>query len=158
MTGTCFSNILDFAAINGWVIYKEVIGTKIKRRDYILNLAEELRKTYASSKRATLSDFPPGTDDGPTASSRKSKHCRLNRCRNKTIYISCDAKRTSVDVKHFSCGAENTPRKISKSPWEMEQQRLRNLLASVSSDSEDDEAAGTDDNFLDDVEHFKERS
>ncbi|GBM36394.1 hypothetical protein AVEN_234785-1 [Araneus ventricosus] len=40
----------------------------------------------------------------------------------------------------------------------MEQQRLRNLLASVSSDSEDDEAAGTDDNFLDDDEHFEERS
>ncbi|GBM36391.1 hypothetical protein AVEN_234782-1 [Araneus ventricosus] len=94
MTGTCLSNILDLADINGWVINNEIIGTKIKRRDYILNLAEELRKNYASSKRATLSDFTPSTDDGPTASSRKSKQCKLNQCRNKTIYISWDAKRS----------------------------------------------------------------
>lgn len=47
---------------------------------------------------------------------------------------------------------------MSKSPWEMEQQRLRHLLASVSSDSEDDEVAGTDNTFSDDDEYFEECS
>lgn len=37
----------------------------------------------------------------------------------------------------------------------MEQQRLRNLLSSVSSHSEDDEAKDTDDNFLGDDGHFE---
>lgn len=48
--------------------------------------------------------------------------------------------------------------KVSKSPCEMEQQRSRNILNSVSSDSKDDEVPGTDDNFLDDNEHIKKRS
>ncbi|GBM75717.1 hypothetical protein AVEN_92721-1 [Araneus ventricosus] len=87
-----FFNILDLAAINAWVICKEVVGTKIKRRDYILNLADELRNNYVPCKTSTLSDFTPGTDDGPTVSSRKSKQCQINRCRNKTMNICCDSK------------------------------------------------------------------
>ncbi|GBM73729.1 hypothetical protein AVEN_532-1 [Araneus ventricosus] len=32
---------------SAWVIYKEVVGTKTKRRDYILNFADELRNNYS---------------------------------------------------------------------------------------------------------------
>ncbi|GBM59781.1 hypothetical protein AVEN_6655-1 [Araneus ventricosus] len=57
-----FFNILNLAAINAWIIYKEVVGTKYKRRDYILNLAnsDELRNNYVSSKTSTLPNFTPG--------------------------------------------------------------------------------------------------
>lgn len=46
---------------------------------------------------------------------------------------------------------------MTKSSWEIELQRLQNLLASVSSYSEADETKITDDNFLKDNEHFAER-
>ncbi|GBL74174.1 hypothetical protein AVEN_231057-1 [Araneus ventricosus] len=88
-----FFNILDLATINAWVIFKEVVGTKIKRRDYILNLVDELRNNYVPSKTSTLSDFSPGIDDGPTASRRKSKQCQINSCRNKIMNICCDFKK-----------------------------------------------------------------
>ncbi|GBM27350.1 hypothetical protein AVEN_120939-1 [Araneus ventricosus] len=87
-------NILDLAAINAWVICKKIVGTKIKRHGYILNLADKLRNNYVPSKTFTLSDFTPGTDDGSTASSRKNKQCQINRCRNKTMNICCESKKS----------------------------------------------------------------
>ncbi|GBM22628.1 hypothetical protein AVEN_177568-1 [Araneus ventricosus] len=56
-----FFNIHDLVALNACVIYKEVVGTKIKRRNYILNLADELRNNYVSSKTSMSSDFTPGS-------------------------------------------------------------------------------------------------
>ncbi|GBM31335.1 hypothetical protein AVEN_197825-1 [Araneus ventricosus] len=65
-----FSNILDSAAINDWVIYKEAFVVKIiKRRDYILNLADELRNNYVCYEKSTLSYFSPGQ---PTAQARNN--------------------------------------------------------------------------------------
>ncbi|GBL74843.1 hypothetical protein AVEN_243692-1 [Araneus ventricosus] len=84
---------LYLAAINAWIIHKEITGIKIKRRDYILNLADELPTNYVSSKTSTLSDFTSGADDAPTTSSRKRKQFQINQCRKKTMNISCDCKR-----------------------------------------------------------------
>ncbi|GBM46827.1 hypothetical protein AVEN_132488-1 [Araneus ventricosus] len=75
MAGTRFFQ-QDLAAINAWVIYKEVVGRKMKRCDYILNLADEQRNNYVASNTSTLSDFTPGTDDGPIALSKKRKAMR----------------------------------------------------------------------------------
>ncbi|GBM75506.1 hypothetical protein AVEN_42998-1 [Araneus ventricosus] len=80
-----FFNILDLAAINAWVIYKEIVGTKIKNRNHILNLDDQLQKNCVPSKTSTLSTFTPSTDDGPTASSRKRKQRQINRHCNKTM-------------------------------------------------------------------------
>ncbi|GBM53409.1 hypothetical protein AVEN_73438-1 [Araneus ventricosus] len=96
-----FCNILNLAAINAWVIYKEIDGAKIKRLDDILNLADELQNNYVSSKTSTLSDFTPGTDNRPSASSRKRKQCHINRCRNKTVNICCDSKKS--DCSSCTC-------------------------------------------------------
>lgn len=89
-----FFNVLDLAAINAWIIYKETTGIKIKRRDYILNSADELRKNYVSSKTSPLSDFTPGTDNTSTISSRKLKQCQISQCRNKTKNIFSDCKKS----------------------------------------------------------------
>ncbi|GBM22082.1 hypothetical protein AVEN_258909-1 [Araneus ventricosus] len=72
-----FFNILYLASINAWAIYKEVVGTKFKRPDYILNLADELLNNYVPAETSTLSNFTPGADDGPNPSSRKSKQCQI---------------------------------------------------------------------------------
>ncbi|GBN55432.1 hypothetical protein AVEN_201001-1 [Araneus ventricosus] len=61
------------AAINDHVFYKEITTMKIKRHDYILNLADELQNNYVSNKISTLSHFTPGRDDGATTSSKKRK-------------------------------------------------------------------------------------
>ena len=37
-------NILDFASINSWILFKCVIGTKISRCNFIESLAEEMRE------------------------------------------------------------------------------------------------------------------
>lgn len=47
---------------------------------------------------------------------------------------------------------------MSISPWEIEQKCLWNLLTSVTSNSEDDDALTTYDNFQKDNEHFVELS
>ncbi|GBN87946.1 hypothetical protein AVEN_6458-1 [Araneus ventricosus] len=60
-----FFNILDIAAINAWVIYKEITGTKIKRLDYFLNLADDVQNNYVSSKTSGLSDFTDRPMAGP---------------------------------------------------------------------------------------------
>ncbi|KAK9680162.1 Transposase IS4 [Popillia japonica] len=43
-----FFNILDMAAINAWILYKEVTGTKISRHDLLFELAEELMESYTT--------------------------------------------------------------------------------------------------------------
>ena len=39
-----FYNVLDLAATNAWVLYKEAIDKRISRRKFILQLCKELRQ------------------------------------------------------------------------------------------------------------------
>ena len=48
-----FYNILDLAAINAHILYKLVIGSKISRRKYFLELSEELRSRFVEEKKLT---------------------------------------------------------------------------------------------------------
>ena len=41
-----FYNILDLAAINAWILYKETTGKNIKRKKFLFQLAEELSCEY----------------------------------------------------------------------------------------------------------------
>lgn len=41
-----FFNILDLAAINAWVLYNEITGENISRKDFLFQLAEELSTKY----------------------------------------------------------------------------------------------------------------
>ena len=41
-----FSNILDLAAINAWIIYRGVTEEKTSRHAFLCQLAEELREVY----------------------------------------------------------------------------------------------------------------
>ena len=45
-----WTNILDVAALNSWVIYKQVTEDKISRRDFILALVETLRNKYVGGR------------------------------------------------------------------------------------------------------------
>lgn len=45
-----FQNTLDFAAINAWVLYKEITNENISRRDFIRTLAEELAEPQVQKR------------------------------------------------------------------------------------------------------------
>ena len=44
-----FFYILDLTAVNAWVVYTEVTGEKISRRNFLSSLGEELSRTGNSS-------------------------------------------------------------------------------------------------------------
>ncbi|KAJ8014728.1 hypothetical protein DPEC_G00018730 [Dallia pectoralis] len=48
-----FYNLLDLAAINAHVQYKTCFEKTISRRDFIMDLAFELRENYKNAKTAT---------------------------------------------------------------------------------------------------------
>ncbi|XP_068201199.1 piggyBac transposable element-derived protein 4-like [Palaemon carinicauda] len=85
-----FYNILDFSGINAWIIYKEVTGELISRRDFILRLAEELQKTFKNihAEGNSESDADTYADANVSNTSNKRKQCQIRQCRgNKTTEI-----------------------------------------------------------------------
>lgn len=66
-------NILDIAAINSWVLYKETTLEPISRRDFILKLVEEL---VAGGKQKT---------PAPTREGNQRRKCQTSKCQNKTM-------------------------------------------------------------------------
>ncbi|XP_068233497.1 piggyBac transposable element-derived protein 4-like [Palaemon carinicauda] len=70
-----FYNILYFSGINAWIIYKEVTCELISRRDFILQLAEELQKTFknihAEGNSESDADTYADADVSNTSNKRK---------------------------------------------------------------------------------------
>ena len=46
-----FYNILDLAAINTWILYKESTGSCISRKDFLFQLSEELVSEYEMQEK-----------------------------------------------------------------------------------------------------------
>ena len=86
-----FYNILDLAAINAWVLYKEVTGKTITRQDFILQLAEELSAAYAKERQTkALSSETFGTDrETPTTAKMKRRHCQIAKCKGLKTVDTC---------------------------------------------------------------------
>ena len=55
-----FYNVMDFAVINAVIVYNEVLGTKVSRRDFLLMLIEELHKISTTD---TAEDSFDNNDD-----------------------------------------------------------------------------------------------
>lgn len=99
-----FFNILDLAAINAWIIYKECTGSNISRRDFLLRLAEELcghralqtttsdlSLTFATKLRASASK---------SASNEKIRSaCQVRMCNNNKTSNTC------AKCDKYVCGA-----------------------------------------------------
>ena len=49
-----FYNILDLACINAYMLYKKKTGDAISRRNFICQLATELREAHVQGKTAPL--------------------------------------------------------------------------------------------------------
>ena len=46
-----FFNILDLAAINAWILYKEATGIQIQRKQFLFQLAEQLSTDYRDTEK-----------------------------------------------------------------------------------------------------------
>ena len=44
-----WTNILDMAGLNSWIVFRKASGSRISRRAFILQIFEELRSAYASN-------------------------------------------------------------------------------------------------------------
>jgi uncharacterized ubiquitin-like protein YukD len=86
-----FYNILDLAAINSWILYKETTQIKISRKDFIFQLAEELRD-YAIKKVEIVPDKP-----NFERSSKSRRNCQVQAfCNRNRSTETCKKCRKSV--------------------------------------------------------------
>lgn len=77
-----FYNVLDLAAINAFVLYKDVTGTKISRRDFLLKLISELKMTDED-----CTDVSDESDSDNIPPIERLVNCQVNctgKSRNKT--------------------------------------------------------------------------
>jgi hypothetical protein len=82
-------NILDIAAINAWVIYREATKNNLSRKLFILQLMQELIGSSQQGEETNIaakSDEIP--DDDKSSLLEKRKQCRS--CRNKTAHVCCE--------------------------------------------------------------------
>ena len=73
-----FQNTLDLAAINAWVLYKEINSIKISRRQFLQNLAEELGMPFMKS-----STIPHTTKEADAVPDQHFQHPATRNCQVK---------------------------------------------------------------------------
>ena len=49
-----WTNVLDIAALNAWIIFRKTTGNKVSRRDFILDLIEGLKQNYVAQQKTHL--------------------------------------------------------------------------------------------------------
>ncbi|KAJ4948759.1 hypothetical protein JOQ06_020282 [Pogonophryne albipinna] len=78
-----FYNVLDLAAINAWVLYRSCMSQEnIPRRDFMLQLAHELRAEWMASKAPPLADLPfsgAGAEERRRMTCMVKAHCMQNK-------------------------------------------------------------------------------
>lgn len=107
-----FYNILDLAAINAWILYKETTGKSIPRKSFLFQLAEELARDARSDtsgeklEQEALDSVPTNT----TPNSNKRKWCQIGSCNNNKTNNICHkcrkyvcGKCTSKKICTFIC-------------------------------------------------------
>lgn len=89
-----FFNILDLAAINAWVLYKQTTGEKISRQEFLFQLAEELATEYRYIHEQGKMESMAKTSADSTTISERRKTCQIGYCKkNKTINICSTCKK-----------------------------------------------------------------
>ncbi|XP_032364546.1 uncharacterized protein LOC116678920 [Etheostoma spectabile] len=76
-----FYNILNLAGINAHVLYKECTSSRIPRRRFLLQLAEELRAEFMEGKRAAAHGAGPQQQPPPHLAQQR-RQCQVRRSCN----------------------------------------------------------------------------
>ncbi|KAL6421589.1 hypothetical protein ACFW04_014318 [Cataglyphis niger] len=104
-----FFNILDLAAINAWILYKEATGIQIQRKEFLFQLAEQLSTDYrdARQKKSSENEDPQTSN---TTYSNKRKICQVRLCHNNKTNNICEkchkyvcGKCTHTKISTFIC-------------------------------------------------------
>jgi len=76
-------NMIDLAIINAWVLYQEVTGKPVERRNFMLTLADELRRDYMEMCGVSR-DVPavPGPAPASTSTDSRRLWCQIAKCKN----------------------------------------------------------------------------
>ena len=76
-----WTNVLDIAALNAWIIFWKTTGSKVSRRDFILDLIEGLKQNYVAQRKNTSFrvDIPWESRLG------KRRKCFSKNCNNATV-------------------------------------------------------------------------
>ena len=88
-----FFNILNLAAINAWILYKECIGSKIFRKEFIFCLAEEL----AQEDKENICQTPDASFLS-LSTSEVRKSCQVGYCKK------CRSSNCCMYCKKIVCG------------------------------------------------------
>lgn len=79
-----FFNILDLAAINAWILYKQTTGETISRQAFLFQLAEELATKYRDlqeQEKETRSMERTSTNSTTISEARRT--CQIGYCKKK---------------------------------------------------------------------------
>ena len=80
-------NILNIAALNAWILYKKATGKTISRKNFILQLIEELKAQYVrtpkNTEQSTANNRKLQQSHGP----KKRRKCTKTGCTNVTVTV-----------------------------------------------------------------------
>ena len=90
-----FFNILDLAGINAWILYKETTGEQIPRKNFMLQLADELA---ADNEKLRIEQRASKIQSTSKNSPYSRKWCQIRYCNNNKTTIICNL------CKKYVCG------------------------------------------------------
>lgn len=89
-----FYNVLDLAGINAWVLYKMINGSKMKRRDFLLQLGEELGTLSMNNRKTTI---PENIPEHIPEKQEKRTRCQVkSKCTNNKSSVKCHQCKKTV--------------------------------------------------------------
>lgn len=89
-----FFNILDLAAINAWIIFRKQIGSKISRRQFLLQLSKELISSQSVERVQSI----PSSLSAGKLSQRVTWQIKRNCKRNRTVSTCATCKKRQCVV------------------------------------------------------------
>ena len=90
-----WTNLLDIAALNCWILYRKCSDSLISRRNFILQPIESLRDAYMMKRRPVLQRR---VDPGSERQSGKRKKCAGRYCKNNTVAVCSHCDRPACGV------------------------------------------------------------
>ena len=79
-----WTNILDMAGLNSWILFRKATDSRISRGGFILQLSEELTSAYVSNNKKRKLNDPDEDYQRPSGKRRK---CAGKQCKNNTVTI-----------------------------------------------------------------------
>ncbi|KOX75774.1 hypothetical protein WN51_12562 [Melipona quadrifasciata] len=98
-----FHNIFDLTAINAWILYKETTRVNISRKDFIFQLAEELRTKYREEVENTSIPMTEIHATDARKNCQVQRSCKRNRCTNHCAKCNRNVRGKCVSKTEFIC-------------------------------------------------------